>query len=333
MVKCVNCGTGWTSEGLPLCPICGTKVETPGKKAEVKPPVELAAATSEAVRKNGSTVVMVPPEIRKVEPPPAAPYSFPVIKRPEPPAPEPVLETPKPPVKPPPPEERKTEIRKPDAPKPEPFIFKTLKRPEPPAPEPVFETPKPPAEPPPPEERKTEIRKPDAPKPEPFIFQTLKRPEPAAPQPQPEVIVKEKSVENEPIDASAVNLPIQALKELRVAARPLNGPLILGSLAYVGVFLLPITMAFESHRVIGILGFTLAGFFAPFAPIAWLAGLAAEKRRREQGLRPERQVTLGRLLGQWGTLLLVAQTTVGLIAIAAMRLSSKFPPTFWRELL
>jgi hypothetical protein len=144
---------------------------------------------------------------------------------------------------------------------------------------------------------------------------------------------KEKSVENEPIDASAVNLPIQALKELRVAARPLNGPLILGCLAYVAVVMLPITMVFESHKVIGILGFTLAGFFAPFAPIAWLAGLAAEKRRREQGLRPERQVTLGRLLGQWGTLLLVAQTTVALIAVAAMRLSAKFPPTFWREIL
>jgi hypothetical protein len=283
MVKCVNCGTGWTSEGLPLCPVCGTKVGTPAKAAEAKPTVELAAATSEAVRKNGNTVVMVPPEIRKAEPPAAAPYSFPVLKRSEPPAP---------------------------------------------APAPVVEAPKPPAEPPPPEERKTEIRKPDSVKPEPFIFQTLKKQEPVSPQ--PEVIVKEKSVENEPIDASAVNLPLQAIKELRVAARPLNGPLILGCLAYVAVIMLPITMAFESHRVIGILGFTLAGFFAPFAPIAWLAGLAAEKRRRDQGLRPERQVTLGRLLGQWGTLLLVAQTTVGLIAIAAMRLSSKFPPSFWR---
>jgi hypothetical protein len=280
MVKCTNCGTGWTSEGLPLCPVCGTKVETPGKTAETKPTVELAAATSDAVRKNGSTVVMVPPEIRKAEPPPApAPYSFPILKRVEPPPPAP-------------------------------------------DPAPVVEAPKPPAEVP-----KTEIRNPD-PKPEPFIFQTLKKQEPVSPQ--PEVIVKEKPVEYEPIDASAVNLPIQAIKELRVAARPLNGPLILGCLAYVAVVMLPVTMAFESHRVIGILGFTLAGFFAPFAPIAWLAGLAAEKRRRDQGLRPERQVTLGRLLGQWGTLLLVAQTTVGLIAIAAMRLSSKFPPSFWR---
>jgi hypothetical protein len=240
MVKCANCGTGWTSEGLPLCPVCGTKVETPAKPPLEQPAVDRAATPAEAVRKNGSTVVLVPPEIRKVEP-----------------------------------------RVEPESPAPSPYSFPTL------------------------EPRKL----------------------------TPEVTVKEKSVENEPIDASAVNLPIQALKELRVAARPLNGPLILGCLAYVAVIMLPITMAFESHKVIGILGFTLAGFFAPFAPIAWLAGLSAEKRRREQGLRPERQVTLGRLLGQWGTLLLVAQTTVALIAVAAMRLSSKFPPTFWREIL
>ena len=101
----------------------------------------------------------------------------------------------------------------------------------------------------------------------------------------------------------------------------------------VPVLVLPFAMAFENHRVIGILGFTLAGFFAPFAPIAWLAGLAAEKRRREQGLRPEGRVTLGRLLGQWGTLLFMAQATFALIAIAAMRLSSKFPPSFWRGVI
>jgi|SRR6185436_15950499 len=231
MVKCLNCGTGWTSEGLPLCPVCGTKVETTRKPPEEKPAVDRVETPVEAVRKNGSTVVLVPPEIRKAEPPPPSPYSFPTL-------------------------------------------------------------------------------------------------EPA--RPRPEVTVKEKSVENEPLDASAVNLPVQALKELRVAARPLNGPLILGCLAFVAVVMLPVTLAFESHKVIGILGFTLAGFFAPFAPIAWLAGLSAEKRRRDQGLRPERQVTLGRLLGQWGTLLLVTQTTFALIAVAAMRLSAKFPPSFWR---
>jgi len=281
MVKCHNCGTGWTSSGLPLCPVCGTKVKTAEPaapaatpQAEAHPYVRQTPAVQEALRKSGSAVLDVPVEIRKVEPPKPQPYSFPVLQRAEPLAePAPVVEAPKPP----------------------------------PVPE-------------------AETRPPDPPKPEPFIFQTLKRP--AAPA--PDVVVKENPVENEPIDASAVNLPIQELKQLRTAARPLNGPIILGCLAYVAVVMLPITMAFESHRVIGVLGFTLAGFFAPFAPIAWLVGLAAEKRRREQGLRPESRVTLGRLLGQWGTLLLVAQTTVGLIAIAAMRLSSKFPPSFWR---
>ena len=258
MVTCANCGTGWTSSGLPLCPVCGTKVPpsepVPPKPVatESHPYVIGTPAPQEAVRKNGSAVLDVPPEVRRIEPAKSEPYSFPIL--------QPAVEA---------------------------------QRPVP----------------------KTEIRKPDP------------RPEPAT---APIVIEKEKSVQNEVIDASAANLPIQALKDLRTAARPLNGPLILGCLAYVAVLALPVTMAFENDRVIGILGFTLAGFFAPFAPIAWVAGLAAEKRRRDQGLRPESQVTLGRLLGQWGTLLLVAQVTFALIAIAAMRLSGKFPPSFWR---
>jgi hypothetical protein len=194
-----------------------------------------------------------------------------------------------------------------EPPKPAPYSLPVVQQPDPPppAPEPA--------------------------KPEPFIFSTLKRSERPAVVDAPEpVLAKEKCVNLQPIDASAANLPIQELKELRTSSRPLNGPIILGCLAYVSVLILPVAMAFESNRVIGILGFTLAGFFAPFAPIAWLVGLAAEKRRREQGLKPEGRVTLGRLLGQWGTLLFVAQATLGLIAIAAMRLSSKFPPSFWR---
>jgi hypothetical protein len=257
MVKCSKCGTGWTSSGLPLCPVCGTKVDAPepvateALPAPAHPYVVQTTALQETVKKNGSAVLDVPVEIRKAAPPEPQPYSFPILK----PAP----------VEPP-----KVEAK--------------------------------PAEPPP------EVK----------------------PAPAPVVIAKEKPVEMSPIDASAVNLPIQELKQLRISSRPLNGPLILGCLAYVSVLVLPIAFAFESHRVIGILGFTLAGFFAPFAPIAWLAGLATEKRRREQGLRPEGRVTLGRLLGQWGTLLFVAQATFGLIAVAAMRLYSRFPPTFWR---
>ena len=253
MVKCVKCGTGWTSSGLPLCPVCGTKVEAPAPAA-AHPYVIQTPAVQEAVRKNGSAVLDIP----KVDPPKAEPYSFPVLKRVEPAA-EPAK----------PPEQTAEQVRKPEAPKPE-----VKERPvqiEPPAPAAV-----------------------------------------------------------ETLDASAVYPPIRSAKVLRTSSRPLNGPIILGCLAYVAVIMLPITMAFEGHKVIGVLGFTLAGFFAPFAPIAWLAGLSAEQRRRDQELRAERRVTLGRLLGQWGTLLLVIETTVGLISIAALRLSSKFPPSFWR---
>jgi hypothetical protein len=128
-------------------------------------------------------------------------------------------------------------------------------------------------------------------------------------------------------DPSAAALP--AAKQLPLPSKPLQGPLVLGALAYVAVLLLPLTLAFESHRVLGVLGFCMAGFFAPFAPIAWMVGTAAEKRRREQGLRPERQVALGRLLGQWGTMLLVSELTLGLVSVAALRLSGKFPVSFW----
>jgi len=133
------------------------------------------------------------------------------------------------------------------------------------------------------------------------------------------------------VDASvallSTGLPTE--KDLPLPARPLSGPLILGLFAMVTVILLPITVAFESSRVLGIMGFCLSGFFVPFPPIAWIAGLAAEKRRREQGLCPERRVVLGRLLGQWGTLLLITEVTAVLILIAGLRLAGKLPPTFW----
>ncbi len=133
------------------------------------------------------------------------------------------------------------------------------------------------------------------------------------------------------VDASValLSMGLPAEKDLPRPARPLNGPLILGLFAMVTGILLPITVAFESNRVLGILGFCLSGFFVPFPPIAWISGLAGEKRRREQGLRPERRVVLGRLLGQWGTLLLITEITAVLILIAGLRLAGKLPPTFW----
>jgi len=133
------------------------------------------------------------------------------------------------------------------------------------------------------------------------------------------------------VDASVALLAVERPeeRELPKAARPLNGPLILGILSLITGILLPITLAFESNRVLGIMGFCLSGFFVPFSPIAWIAGLAAEKRRREQGLRPESRVVLGRLLGQWGTLLLVTEVTAALLLIAGLRLAGKLPHTFW----
>lgn len=229
MVKCANCGTGWTSSGLPLCPVCGTKVPTPA--AVAKPPqpaahAPMAAPEAAAACKSASAVLEVPPGIRREEPR--------IVERAVEPA-------------------------------------------------------------------------------------------------RPPVMKKEEPVEAEPrlqlLDASAVDVPVQ--KERPAPARPLNGPLILGVLAFVPALVLPLAVAFEATRVLGVLGFCMSGFFAPFAPIAWMVGLAAEKRRRDQDLRPERRVSIGRRMGQAATLLLVAEMTVSLVAIAALRLAGKFPATFW----
>jgi hypothetical protein len=133
-----------------------------------------------------------------------------------------------------------------------------------------------------------------------------------------------------PLVQDSVVLPAPAaVKRLPVPARPLNAPLVLGLLSLVAVLLLPVTLAFESHRILGILGFCASGFFVPFGPIAWMAGLGAEKRRREQGLRPEARVLVGRALGQAGTLLLMAEVTTVLVVIAGLRLSGQLPGTFW----
>jgi hypothetical protein len=270
---------------LPLCPVCGTKVEDPEAsskkpKEDCRPdpvPVINYASSESSGRKasNGTAVLEVLPEPRKSESQiqaqltPANPASVQA----------PVLD-----------------------PKPEPYISLQLKRLRPapaiaprPAPVPTLnearlipETP-------------LEIRKPET--------RVLRMPE--------------------AVDASAI-LPVQTEATiLPVPARPMNGPLILGFLALVPALMLPLTLAFEATPVLGILGFCLSGFFLPFAPIAWIAGLSAEKRRRNQGLRSERRVLIGRLLGQGGTLILVAEMTLVLVGIAALRLSGQFPHTFW----
>lgn len=146
--------------------------------------------------------------------------------------------------------------------------------------------------------------------------------EPAPPPPAPEPLIVDSVVLPSPRPASAE-------KKLPSPARPLNAPLVLGLLSLVAVLLLPATLVFESHRILGILGFCASGFFVPFGPIAWMAGLGAEKRRREQGLRPESRVVFGRVLGQAGTLLLMAEVTAVLILVAGLRLSGQLPGTFW----
>jgi hypothetical protein len=132
------------------------------------------------------------------------------------------------------------------------------------------------------------------------------------------------------IDSSVKILPAEMSAVPRVE-RPLNGPIILGALAMVTGVLFPLSLAFEGNRVFGVLGFCMSGFFVPFAPIAWIAGLMAERRRLEQGLEPEPRVVLGRLLGQWGTLLLIAEVTAALVLIAGLRLAGKLPGSFWAQ--
>jgi hypothetical protein len=153
------------------------------------------------------------------------------------------------------------------------------------------------------------------------------RPEPAdrAREPRPESPMR---VSTRLIDSSVKVLPAE-MTTVPVPERPMNGPVILGALAWVTGLLLPLTLIFEGNRVFGVLGFCMSGFFVPFAPIAWIAGLMAERRRNEQGLQAEPRVVLGRLLGQWATLLLIAEVTLALILIAGLRLAGKLPSTFW----
>ncbi len=240
MTKCHKCGTGWTSQGLPLCPICGTRVEkgaAPSPTPAKEPVLEAPPILDFARKPKGASALLEAP----VEPP-------------------------------------KAQVEK-ALPAPPPLPVVPEARPVPDVPQDV---------------RKPESRR----------FDLLRL-----------------------ADPSATALP--AVGRLPAPSRPLRGPLILGALSYVGVLLFPLTIAFESHRVLGVLGFCMAGFFAPFAPIAWLVGLSAEKRRRDQGLRPEQPVSLGRILGQWGTLILVSELTLALVGIAALRLAGRFPVSFW----
>ena len=105
----------------------------------------------------------------------------------------------------------------------------------------------------------------------------------------------------------------------------LKSPLGLGVVAIASIFVLPLTLALVQHRVIGALGLCLSALFAPFAPLAWIAGERAERRSRYLGLYSEaRNGEAGKLLGQWGTLVLVSEVTVVLFMIGVLRLSGSF---------
>lgn len=113
-----------------------------------------------------------------------------------------------------------------------------------------------------------------------------------------------------------------AARKLPAPARPLTIPLVLGVFAILAGVAPPVAAALANNRF-GVLGFCISGLLLPLAPLAWMAGLAAEQRRREQGLRVERRVLVGRLLGQWGTVLLAAEGTIALLLIAALRLAAR----------
>lgn len=257
MMKCVSCGTAWSTSGLPVCPVCGARVgdaaDASGTSKEDRRPDPvpmISYPTSDSYRRkssNGSAVFEISTELRKSESHPTPPKALL-----QDPTPTPVLS---------------------------------------------------------PETKKVD--------PAPAIA-----PLPAAP-------LEAHKATTRLFRVSPAILPAQAdAKTPPAPAKPMIGPLILGFLAFVPTLLLPLTLAFEGSRVMGILGFCMTGFFAPFAPIAWTAGLYAEKRRRDQGLRSEPQISAGRLLGQCATLILVAEMTLALVGIAALRLSGKFPPSF-----
>jgi hypothetical protein len=133
------------------------------------------------------------------------------------------------------------------------------------------------------------------------------------------------------VPARAPSKPVASPVSPRVpagAALQPSCPLYLGALSLVSVALLPPTLFMEANRVMGVLGFCLASFFAPFAPIAWLAGQTYENRFRSLGIEPANAVRLGRRLGMTGTFLLVAEVVIVGLLIAALRLSGRLPASF-----
>jgi hypothetical protein len=285
MVKCATCGTAWTSSGLPLCPVCGTRVEgqvttssSPKEDQRLEPTLSINYDSSDVgARKssNGSAVLELSPQLRKSES-----GTLVVFTEVDPVPVQALVQDPKPEL------HRFQQLKKVDL---APAIAT-------PAPAPTLNEAGP------------------IPK---TVLETLKHKTALFRIPQAS-------------DASAILTVRAEAKILPTPATRMNGPLILGLLAFVPVLLLPLTFAFEGTRVLGILGFCMSGFFTPFAPIAWIVGVSAEKGRRDEGLRSEGRIVVGRWLGQAATLILIAEMTLALVGIAVLRLSGQFPGTFWR---
>jgi hypothetical protein len=104
--------------------------------------------------------------------------------------------------------------------------------------------------------------------------------------------------------------------------------MVLGVGALLAVAAVPLTLALEGHRVLGILGLCACGLLAPFAPLAWFAGQSCEDRFRAAGARPPDGARLARLLGLAATSLLVLEFAGIAFLVAALRIAGHFPSTF-----
>jgi hypothetical protein len=285
MVKCGQCGAAWTSLGMTLCPICGAKVQKPAGLSESGRHERVPAP-----QPLKTAVVSIPRDLGMEVPQMGGALQEPTrVHAPVPPPPKAV----EPPVAPPLPDVKK--LLESD------FGFEKI-----------------PAKPARVEDDSWYCSLPaipPAPKPA----------EPRAHLPIRSVPAQECTAETERVDASVLMPAPRPEPRLPAPARPLSAPLVLGIVAAATGLLLPLTLALESNRIFGILGFCVCGLLLPMAPVAWIAGLAAERRRREQGLRAERRVVVGRLLGQWGTVLLAAEGTIGFLVVAGLRVLGRFP--------
>jgi len=317
MLKCAACGAAWTSLGMTLCPMCGAKVEQPlgvsesGRHERIPAP---KPAVAEPPRPILSSALPLPVSGPSDKPPVVEP-------------PKPILGS----VLPPPPPKK--------AAKPAPKVVPAVSAPSDVGFDRITFTEPSVA---PSTKRASEGRpvKPLRLEEDDSWYCSLPSVAPP-PKQSPPALRQQAPIESVPPSAASTAItelmdasvladrvpaaPRPAAKRLPAPARPLTVPLVLGVIAPLAGLLLPLTAAMERNRIVGVLGVCVCGLLVPLAPLAWIAGLAAERRRREQGLRAERRVVVGRLLGQWGTFVLAAEGAIALLTVSAMRLVGKLP--------